>query len=128
MSATSSYNGATTVSGGTLSIFFDSSNPGKLSNTSSITVNSGGTLLLSGTVGSADRINNSATMTLNGGKFNTGGLSETLGALTLQASSIIDLGAGASILHFADSHLASWTAAQILEIDNWSGLAVRRRH
>jgi hypothetical protein len=69
-------------------------------------------------------------MTLNGGTFKTGGLSEGatghggvgVGALTLQANSFIDLGSGStSILHFAASDAASWTAGLKLQIDNWSG-------
>ena len=102
---------------------------GQLSGTGAITVNSGGTLAFTGTTGT-DRINNSATMTLNGGTFNTGGLSEHgasnntagIGALTLQSNSIIDMGSGASIVAFADSHLASWTGT--LSIYNYSGTPV----
>ena len=78
-------------------------------------------------VSSNDRVNNAATMTLNGGTFNTAGLSEHgatsntagIGALTLQSSSIIDLGSGSSIIAFANSRLASWTGT--LSIWNWSG-------
>ena len=58
-------------------------------------------------------------MTLNGGTFNTGGFSETLGVLTLSLSSVIDMGAGNSILHFLDSSAATWTGT--LSIWNWSG-------
>jgi len=117
------YSGTTTINSGTLNATAGSA----LGSTSSITVNSGGTLLHSGSSGVTDRINDAATMTLNGGTFNTGGLSEGttgsagVGALTLQNNSIIDLGSGASILHFAASNAATWTASKILEIDNWSG-------
>ena len=54
--------------------------------------------------------------------FNTGGFSETLGALTLTVATTtahIDLGTGASVLHFADSSAATWSG--FLEIDEWSG-------
>ena len=129
LTGTSTYSGTTTVSAGTLKIDNNNAATPRLASTSGITLNSGGTLLLAqGQQNqSSDRINNSATVTMNGGTFNTGGFSEGttaaagLGALTLQANSIIDLGAGASILHFANSSAAVWTAGQILQIDNWSG-------
>jgi autotransporter-associated beta strand protein len=132
LSAADTYTGATTINAGTLSLDNNNATTARLASTSGITVNSGGTLLVvqSGATASTDRINNSATMTLNGGTFKTGGLSEGstgsagvgLGALTLQANSFIDLGSGStSILHFADSHLVTWTAGLTLEIDNWSG-------
>jgi hypothetical protein len=126
LKGTNTYGGLTTVTG-TLEINNTGTTTGKIGGTSSVTMNSGGTLLLSGSNTVSDRINDSATMTLNGGKLNTGGLSEGststagIGALTLQDNSIIDLGAGASILHFAASNLASWVSGKILEIDNWSG-------
>lgn len=77
---------------------------------------SGGTLLLGG----ADRIANASPMTLGGGTFATGGFNETLGALTLSANSIIDMGAaGASTLHFgASSNL--FTSGTTLSIYNWT--------
>jgi hypothetical protein len=102
-----------------------------LSGTRGITVNSGGTLMLAQNNGSnRNRINNSATMTLNGGTFNTGGRSEHgtfnntqgIGALTLQTTSIIDMGRAASIVAFANSHLSNWSGT--LNIYNWSGKAV----
>jgi autotransporter-associated beta strand protein len=126
LSGANTFSGTTTISGGTLALDNNNATSPRLANTSSIIVNTGGTLLLSQTgVVSTDRIKNSATMTLNGGKFNTGGLSEGssagIGALTLQANSFIDLGSGASVLHFASSSAAAWVANKVLEIDNWSG-------
>src|SRR5207237_378854 len=59
------------------------------------------------------------TMSLGGGTFDTGGTSQTLGALTMTASSIIDLASGASILAFANTSASSWTGS--LSIYNWSG-------
>ena len=70
-------------------------------------------------LGQNDQLNDAATMTLAGGTFNTGGLSETLGTLTLSSNSVINLGALASIVHFADSSAISWTGS--LSIYNWSG-------
>jgi autotransporter-associated beta strand protein len=118
------YTGATTINGGTLSIGVKNT----LTNTSSITVNNGGTLLFTNPTGNViDRIADTTPVTLNGGTINTGGFSEHgatnntagLGALTLQTTSIIDMGSGTSILAFADSHLSSW--AGTLKIYNWSG-------
>jgi autotransporter-associated beta strand protein len=129
LTSTNTYTGTTTINAGTL----NAGAAGSLGGTSSIVVNAGGTLLLSQS-GSAtnDRINNSSTMTLNGGTFNTGGLSEHelsgvtvtpgIGALTLLSNSIIDLGAGASIIAFANSSAQTWTG--MLRIYNWSGTPV----
>jgi autotransporter-associated beta strand protein len=129
LGGTNTYTGATTINAGAL----NAEAAGALGATSSIVVNAGGTLLLSQS-GSAtnDRINNSSTMTLNGGTFNTGGLSEHglsgvtvtpgIGALTLSSSSIIDLGAGASVLAFANSSAQAWVGS--LSIYNWSGTPV----
>ena len=129
LSGASTYSGATQVSGGTLAIDNNNSTVARLANTSGIMVNNGGTLSLaqSGGTASTDRLNDSATMTLNGGTFNTGGLSEHgtsnntagLGALTLSSSSVLDLGTGASVIAFADSHTASWSGT--LSIYNWTG-------
>lgn len=76
-----------------------------------------GTLLL----GADERIGNTVPMTLSGGTFATGGYDETLGKLTLDANSTIDLGAGSSILTFANSTTEAWNASAILNIVNWSG-------
>lgn len=132
LSGASTYSGTTTISAGTLKIDSAGSTTARLAATTSITINSGGTLLMANSSGttSNDRINDSATMTLAGGTFNTAGLSEHgatnntagIGALTLTASSILDMGTGSSIMAFADSHLASWTGT--LSIYNWSGTPV----
>ncbi len=105
--------GTVTVNGGTLTLAASSGSA--LGSVSSLTVNSGGTLQL----GASNQINDSATTTLNGGTFNTGGLSEHVGALTLQSTSTIDLSSGASVIAFANSHSISWTGT--LNIYNWSG-------
>ena len=121
---TNTYTGMTTIDSGTL----NAGAAGALGSTSSITVNNSGTLLLSNS-GTNNRINDSATMALNGGTFNSGGLSEHglmnntpgIGALTLNASSIIDMGNAASIVAFASSILSTWSPTATLSIYNWSG-------
>jgi autotransporter-associated beta strand protein len=93
-----------------------------LGGTTAVTINSGGTLLLSG---AGDRVNDSANFTMTDGTFNTAGLAETVGTLTLSGSnsiSIIDL-AGANlnnILAFAASNGNAWTGQ--LHIWNFSGI------
>jgi len=82
--------------------------------TGATTVNAGVLAL-----GAADRISNSSNLVMAGGTFATRGFSETLGTLTLSASSIIDLGSGASALVFADSHSAIWTASVTLSFINF---------
>ena len=120
LSGANLYTGTTTINAGILKVDNDGTTTfGKITGsnvTGSIAVNTGGTLLLSG---AGDHLADSAAMTLNGGTFNTGGFSETLGVLTLSLSSVIDMGAGNSILHFLDSSAATWTGT--LSIWNWSG-------
>jgi autotransporter-associated beta strand protein len=109
------FTGDVTVGGTTATLF--AQNADALGAVDDITVNTGGTLFLTGT---GDRINDTADLILGGGVLNTNGLSETLGTLTLTADSIIDFGAGASILSFADSSANSW-GAFTLSLWNWSG-------
>jgi fibronectin-binding autotransporter adhesin len=112
------FTGATTVSGGTLTL--SSASGGALGSTTSVTVNSGGTLLVSAN----NQINNAATMTLAGGTFRLSGAQEGttaatgVGALTLSSNSVIDL-AGTSLLHLAASNGQTWTGT--LSIYNWNG-------
>ena len=115
LTGANTFTGTTSITGGTLT----AGSAGALGGTASITVNNGGTLLLAGT---GDRIGNAAGLTLGGGIFNTGGLSETVGALTLSASSTIDFGSGASVLNFSAG--STFTSGQTLAIINWSGSTV----
>jgi hypothetical protein len=55
-----------------------------------------------------------------GGKFDTRGFSETLGTLTLSATSVIDLGAGTSALVFADSSGTTWGTSVGLSFINFT--------
>src|ERR1019366_2054070 len=109
-----STNGTTTVSGGTLQLS-KTAGVAAVPN-GSLIVNAGGTLLL----GAANQIGDAVPMALAGGTFQTGGFSEQLGTLKLTANSVIDLGAGASVLKFAASTGVSWSATA-LTITNWTG-------
>lgn len=125
LTALNSYTGPTTINAGTLAL--NNTANKALSSTASITVNSGGTLLTN----APDQINHAAAITLNANSgpsagatvaINTGGFSQTVGALTLSSTSVIDLSAGASILHFADSSAQPWTGT--LAVWNWSGTTI----
>jgi fibronectin-binding autotransporter adhesin len=90
----------------------------------SIQVDSGATLKLA----ASDQIGNSTGLILNGGTFivgtDTTRFSETLGTLTLSASSTIDFGSwsgGTNTLQFADSSAIEWIGT--LTITNWQGVA-----
>jgi hypothetical protein len=110
-----STNANTTVSGGTLTL---SKTTGVTAVANgSLVLNAGGTLLL----GAANQIADAVPMTLNGGTFQTAGFSEQLGTLKLAANSVIDLGAGPTVLKFAASSLLAWTAGTTLTITNWTG-------
>ncbi|HEY9250264.1 MAG TPA: autotransporter-associated beta strand repeat-containing protein, partial [Rariglobus sp.] len=84
LSGNNTYSGATTVNGGTLAL------------------------------GASDRIANTSDLVLGGGTFATGGFGETLDTLTLNASSTIDFGAGASALVFSASNSITWTGTLTL--------------
>lgn len=79
----------------------------------------GGTLLNN----ASDQIENDTPMNLAGGTWNTDGYDEVLGTLTLSDTSTIDLGAGDSVINFADSAARIWDSGQTLTITNWSGNA-----
>ncbi len=83
----------------------------------SIVLNSGGTLLLS----QSNQIKDTTGMIMNGGTLETGVLgSDTVGALTLVANSIINLAAISDFdLFFANSMVNIWNG--LLTINNWTG-------
>ena len=92
--------------------------------TPSATFGVAGTTTLSGTsvltLGAANILSNTGAIALNGGTFSTGagvGFSETIGVLSMNASSTIALGTGVHTLTIADSHSASWTGT--LTITGW---------
>ena len=94
--------------GGTLTLSGNNTYTGR-------TTVSGGTLLLA----AANRIADTSPMTLSGGTFNTAGFSETVGALTLSANSVIDLGFSSGVLRFAASN-GLFTSGTTLSIYNWT--------
>jgi autotransporter-associated beta strand protein len=129
LTGNNTFTGATIINSATLT----AGGTHALGSTASITVNSGGTLLLGGSTN--NRINDTAPLNLNGNgagvvSFQTAGLSEHgannnspgIGPVTLQSSSIIDLGNGASIIAFANSSTQTWTGT--LKIYNWSGTSI----
>ena len=125
LSGSGTFSGVVTVDDGTLELSAASGN-GVLAKVSSVVINSGGTLLL----GASDQINGgavtavAANMTLAGGIFNTGGFnqsSKTLGTLTMSATSTIDMGAGASVIHFDVSSGQAWDSGSELVVLDWNG-------
>lgn len=72
-----------------------------------------GTLLL----GASNIIANTVQIKLSGGTLATGGYSDTVGKLTLSASSTIDMGSGNSIITFDSATYSGGT----LTITNWNG-------
>jgi MYXO-CTERM domain-containing protein len=79
------------------------------------------------TLGAANQIGDGTDLILNGGTFRTGnasaGYAESLGDLTLNASSSIDLGSATGLrdLVFIDSSGVGWTGGATLTIANWAG-------
>jgi MYXO-CTERM domain-containing protein len=79
------------------------------------------------TLGAANQIGDGTDLILNGGTFRTGnasaGYAESLGDLTLNASSTIDLGSAAGLrdLIFVDSNGVAWSGGATLTVANWAG-------
>jgi autotransporter-associated beta strand protein len=128
ITGSSAHTGTTTIAAG--AILANGATAQALAGTTALAVN-GATSSFS--LGKSNQVNDAATVTLNGGTFNTAGFSEGsadasgkgvagVGALTLAANSIIDLGSGASILAFADSSAATWTGTT-LNVYNYTGTA-----
>lgn len=124
LTGSNTLSGPTRVSGGTL-VLSNTSGGQAAGGTSSIQVDSGATLAL----GADNQIGNSTSLILNGGTFRVGtdtaGYSDTLGTLTLNANSTIDLGSftGPHSITFANSSAITWAPGAVLTITNWQGLA-----
>ncbi len=115
--------GTATIEEGTLELAGTGTNQ-SLGSINTINIE-GGTLLLSAT----DEINNSGNILLNGGNIrvsNNFDHSETVGTLTLNENSTIDMGTRGgtdkSIINFADSSSIAWSAGKQWSIVNWSGI------
>jgi len=91
ISAANSYTGVTTLTAGTLAL------------------------------GASGVIADASNVVMNGGTFSSGGYSETMGTLTLNANSIIALGSGSHSLNFSASNGTSWTGGTLLKVTGWQG-------
>jgi hypothetical protein len=84
-----------------------------LGSTTNITV-TGGSLLVT----ADNAIGNTTGIDLAGGNLTfSGNVTDTIGALTLSANSVIDLGTGSVVAIFADLFMGSYTLA----VHNWTG-------
>lgn len=84
----------------------------------------GPTTLLSGRLqlGRANQIPNTSKLVLNGGTFDTGGFSDTLGALLLNGDATIDFGVTDVVsLVFGDSDLELWSAGTLTIVNFTEG-------
>jgi autotransporter-associated beta strand protein len=122
LTASNTYSGATLVEAG--SLVLSNSGGNAINNSLSITVNSGASLVL----GASNQIGDGIALVLDGGTLlvGAGDVTEDLGTLTLNASSIIDFGNFGSILRqltFDDSTGVTWATNAVLTITNWQGLA-----
>ncbi len=71
-------------------------------------------------LGRANQIPDTSKLVLNGGTFDTGGFSDTMGALVLGGSATIDFGTTNTVsLVFGDSHLELWSVGT-LNITNFT--------
>jgi len=114
LSGNNTYTGATTITGGTL----QATAANALGSTSTVAINNGSTLLVS----AQDAIGATTGIDLNGGTmaFGAAGYNGTLGALTLNANSVLDLGSSSNgtLIRFAS---INWSGTSALSIYNWNG-------
>jgi len=110
---TSTYTGATEVTGGTFNV------TGALTATTSLSVSNA-----TFSYGASDAVNNAATVSLGSGAvLQMNGFSDALGVLAVTGSAELALSGGSSsIVSFADSTSATWTSAA-LSITGWDGLS-----
>jgi fibronectin-binding autotransporter adhesin len=116
LAGTNLYTGGTNVNGGTLVANVNS----LLSVVGTIAVNNSGSILMLS--GSGNHIGDNLAITLNGGTFNSNGLSESVGQLTLSSTSIINMALASNnpdLLKFQNSSSKTWSGT--LSIYNWSG-------
>ncbi len=126
MNLTGSADGAGTLIIGEGTLVLSNSGAPNSFSPGSIQIDAGATLQLA----TNNQIGDTTGLILNGGTFRVGtasaGFSDVLGALTLSASSTIDLGAwttGLRQLTFANSSAITWTGT--LTITNWQGVSLQ---
>ena len=136
-------NGATALTfDGSFNIAIGSSGPGQIVNTNVANPNTGlikngtGTLTLGGTAantftgtniinagvvlaGKADAFGSGNALIMAGGRFDTGGLNQSLGILDLDGNAMLDFGSGSSAVVFNNSSTIDW-GAFTLTIANWT--------
>ena len=115
LSGNNSFTGATTINSGTL----QAASANALGSTSNVTISNGGSLLVTAN----DAIGTGTEVTLAGGTlaFGAAGYNGSVGALTLSANSILDLGTSNNgvLLRFGS---INWSNANaLLSIYNWTG-------
>ena len=116
------YTGATEINSG----------PVKLTKTSGNALN--GTIAVNGSMsnnfpgtgnlwwGANNQVNDTSNLTLAAGSsLNLAGYADTMGTLALTGDANIYLSGATSMVHFADSSAASWTAGKQLVIREWNG-------
>jgi len=116
LAGATTFTGSTTINSGTL----QAASVGALGSTGNITVNNGGSFLVSANnaISTSTGITLNSTSTTVAGLTFSGNSTNTVGALTLSADSIIDLGAGSVVMTFTDIvGLANYS----LKIYNWQG-------
>ena len=114
LAAANTYTGTTTVNSGTL----QAAAAGAMGNSTVINVN-GGSLLVT----AENAVNDNAAINLGGGKlaFGDAGYNGHLGALTLSADSIIDLGTSNNGVLIRFNSINWSNANALLSIYNWTG-------
>ncbi len=116
LSSGSNYTGGTTVTGGMLIL-------AAASNNSNATLGGAGTVSITGgtlQLANSNQINDASPLTLGGGRFNANKFSETVGALTLSANSVLDFGAGSNSAMIKFTSLGSFADGVTLTIADYA--------
>lgn len=111
LTGANTYNGATTVSAGTLELA-RTGGTATLPSTTSISVAQNAVLLIS----QSDQVNNNAAITLSGGTITRGsGVNEVFGSLNLTTGSFLDFGTGAA----GNLTFGTYTPSALLTVNNF---------
>ena len=115
LTGANTYNGATTVSAGTLELA-RTGGTATLPSTTSIAVAENAVLLIS----QSNQVNNSAAVSLSGGTITRGsGVSEVFGSLNLTAASFLDFGTGATGSMTFGTYEENATPSALLTLNNF---------